>query len=206
MPHELPSCGAPVLIPRWEWRTFAPALDAAGALKEMGTRLDSSDHREISLICLTSSHDVTIRDRRLSLKWRKQVGQKGLELWDVVLDAGFPCAQETLRRLFDAWDMALPVLHRANYTINAFLDEVIRIHPNLRVVEIEKHSERFTVEGARCEWTHLLANQTPCECLFIEHEDPSLTLQVVRRLGLQARPHASYPSGLKIALHFDTQH
>jgi len=206
MSHALPSCGAPVLIPRWEWRTFAPAQDGARALQDMGIRLGSSDHREISLVCLSSSHDVTIRDRRLALKWRKQVGQEGLELWDVVLDAAFPCAQETVRRLFEAWDIALPALHRPVYAMDALLDEVIRTHPNLRVVDIEKHAEYFAVEGARCEWAHLLANQIPCECLFIEHEDPSLTLQVVRQLGLQAQPHASYPTGLKTALHFATQH
>ena len=172
----------------------------------MGARLGSSNDREISLISLTSSHDVTIRDRRMALKWRKQSGQDGLELWHVVLHSAFPCAQDTVRRLFEAWDIPVPGLYRSHYRIDTFLDEVIRIHPNLRVVEIEKHAESFAVEGVRCEWTHLIANRIPCECLFIEHEDPSLTLQVVRRLGLHARPHANYPTGLKTALHLNTQH
>lgn len=206
MPQALPSCGAPVLLPRWEWRTFAPALDCARKLQDMGTRLGSSHDREISLISLTSSHDVTIRDHRMALKWRKQSGQDGLELWDVVLDSAFPCAQDIVRRLFEAWGIPLPILHRPYYTIHALLLEVIQTHPNLRVVDIEKHAESFSVQGARCEWTRLLANHVPCECLSIEHEDPCITLQVMRSLGLEARPHASYPTGLKSALHLNTQH
>lgn len=206
MSHALPSFGAPVLLPRWEWRTFAPTLDGTRKLQEQGVRLGVSDHREISLICLTSSHEVTVRDHRLDLKWRKQVAQEGLELWDVILDSPVPCAQESVHRLFEAWDLPRPILHRSYYTVQALLLEVIDAHQNLRVVAVERHAESFSIQGARCEWIRLIADQVPCECLSIEHEDPSMILQVVRSLGLQDRSHTSYPSGLKSALHLDTQH
>jgi len=206
MSNVLPSRGAPVVIPHWEWRTFAPARDCIKTLDGMGTPLGSSDRSEISLICSTSSHDVTIRDGRMTLKWRKQVRPEGLELWDVVLDSTFPCRRETLERLFEAWGILSPQIPRPQYTLQAFLEETIHDHPGLRMVLVEKHEESFSVESARCEWTRLVANQIHCECLCIEHEDPGLILQVVRRLGLQAKLHASYPTGLKAALQLDTQH
>lgn len=206
MSTALPSRGAPVLIPHWEWRTFATTADCVKTLDGMGTRLGTSDRREISLICSTSSHDVAIRDGRMALKWRKQVHPEGLERWNIVLDFAFPCRRETLERLFEAWDIPSTGISQPLYTMQTFLEETVRNHPELRMVMVEKHAESFSLEGTRCEWTRLVANQIQCECLCIEHEDPGLILQVVRCLGLQARPHASYPTGLKAALQLDTQH
>lgn len=201
-----PSHGAPVLLPHWEWRTFAPSLEGTQALIAMGTRLGRSEGQEISLLCLTSSHDVSIRPSGMALKWRKQVGQAGLELWDSVLESTFPCSRETVLSLFDTWGIPAPALPRASYTLETFLAEIIQGHPDLRVIEVNKHAEAFSIDGARCEWTHLIANQTQLECLCIEHEDPGLTLQVVQRLGLQSRLNTSYPVGLKQALHLNPQH
>lgn len=206
MPVHTPSHGAPVLLPHWEWRTFAPSLEGTRALNAMGTRLGRSEGHEISLLCLASSHDVSIRAGGMALKWRKQVGEAGLELWDSVLEFTFPCAREMVVSLFDTWGIPAPVLPHASYTLKAFLAEIIQGQPDLRVIEVDKHAEAFSVDGARCEWTHLIANQTQLECLSIEHEDPGLTLQVVRRLGLQTRPNTSYPVGLKKALHLIPQH
>ena len=206
MSNALLSQGAPVRIPRWEWRTFAPVPDCVRILDGLGTRLGPSDSREISLVCLTSSHDVSIRDGYMALKWRKQVGQAGLELWDIVLESAFPCSRDAVQRLFETWDVSSPELHRSQYTLKAFLEELIQTHPGLQLVQVDKHAESFLVDGVRCEWTHMIANQVPCECLCIEHEDPSLTLQVVHRLGLESRRTASYPVGLKAALNLDNQH
>ncbi|MFN7958204.1 MAG: hypothetical protein U0P46_07790 [Holophagaceae bacterium] len=205
MPLPLPIHGAPVVIPHWEWRTFA-AAGCEMALDGLGTRLGSAEGTEIRLICLPSSHDVAIRDGRMTLKWRKQARREGLECWDTVLDSTFPCPRETVQRLFEAWDVPSPEHPRCSYTLSAFLEEAVQSQPDLRVVEVQTHTEAFSVGGARCEWTRLTANAVPCQCLCIEHEDPGLILQVVRRLGLQPRMHASYPSGLKSALLLNTQH
>jgi len=206
MPQALQSHGAPVVIPRWEWRTFAPALDCLQVLGAAGTRLMAEDGCETSLLCLGSSHDVAIRGGRMALKWRKQVGMDGLELWDTVLEFGFPCSRETVQRLFEIWGLPVPDLGRTTYSLEAFLADVIQVQPGLRKVEVEKHADAFLVEGTRCEWTRLAANGIAFETLCIEHEDPDLTLQVVRRLGLESRPHVSYPTGLKAALELSNPH
>lgn len=201
-----PSCGAPVLLPCWEWRTFTPPQDSLRAFLELGDRLDTSDQRELALICLTSSHEVTIHEGRLHLRWRKQVSQEGLELWDVVLDAPFPCTSKSVHRLFEAWNIPCPTLRQTAYTLKSMLHEVIEVHPSLRAVEVERRSEYFSIQGARCEWSRLHANHVHFDCLSIEHEDPSLIHQIVRSLDLQSQPHTSYLTGLKSALHLDTQH
>lgn len=205
MSHPLPIHGAPVVIPHWEWRTFA-SVGCEEGLANLGTHLGSAEGRELRLICLPSSHDVAIKQGRMTLKWRKQTRQEGLECWDTVLDSAFPCPLETVQRLFEAWGVPPPEHPRSSYTLPAFLEEAVQSHPDLRVVEVQAHTESFSVEGARCEWTRLTANAVPCQCLCIQHEDPGIILQVVRRLGLQAQKHASYPTGLKSALLFNTQH
>jgi hypothetical protein len=205
MSHPLPIHGAPVVIPHWEWRTFA-AGDCEAALAGLGTHLGAAEGAEVRLICLPSSHDVAIRDGRMTLKWRKQARQEGLECWDTVLDSTFPCPLETVQRLFEAWDLPPPQPPRSTYSEPAFLEEAVHGHPDLRLIEIQARTESYSVEGARCEWTRMTANGVPCECFSIEHEDPGLILQVVRRLGLQAQKPASYPTGLKLALLLNTQH
>lgn len=206
MPAAFPSQPAPLVIPRWEWRAFGPLQDWRRRLKETGTHLENSEGHEVRLLCLTSSHDVSIRQDRLSLKWRKQIGQEGLELWDAVLESQFPCERDTVQRLFETWAIPSLCLPRPHYALPALLEEVIQTRPELRVVEVDQRSEAYSLEGARCEWTRLTANGTPLESLCIEHEDPNLALQVVQRLGLQARHNTSYPLGLKMALHLLPQH
>ncbi len=206
MPDPMPSQGAPVTIPLWEWRALAPVLACGHALVADGDRLNQSVSREITLLCLTSSHDVRIREGSLSFKWRKQAGQDGMELWDSVLKCTFPCPRETVLRLFDIWGITCPDLNRSTYSLEAFLENLIQEHPDLQVVTVDKQAETFSLQGARCEWAQLTANDIRLESLCIEHEDPSLALQVIQRLGLQAHDHISYPQGLKRALNLTPPH
>jgi hypothetical protein len=196
----------PFNLPRWEWRTFAPSL---GGLRERlhGTAgPDFQETREIRLLCHGSMHDVLIHPAGIQLKWRKQVGPGGLELWDSVLHSAFPCPSRILIGLFGDLGLPAPHLDRSFYTQTQLLQEVLEQHPDLRVVDIEKRSQTFLLDGASCELTELHADQVTVEAFSIEHEDPGLALQVLRHLGFQARTNISYPQGLKAALHFSKQH
>jgi hypothetical protein len=60
-------------------------------------------------------------------------------------------------------------------------------HPDLRVVEIDRRSEAFLLDGVRCELIELRADQLRLECFCVEHEDPGLMLQILHRLGRNPR-------------------
>ncbi len=200
------SSAAPFTMPRWEWRTFVPLEGELSRFQHRSLQAASIDAHEISILCLKSLHDVLIADESILLKWRKQVGPGGLERWDSVLNATFPCTARVVGQLFETWGLPLPVLERTHYTQSEFLHEVLPQSPELRVVEYDRRTKRFFLDGASCEVTELTSGTVKVESFSIEHEDPVLTLQVIHRLGLQTRTNTCYPLGLKTALHLSTQH
>lgn len=189
-----------MVIPRWEWRTFAPSLgDLRG--KVNGVEFQAPrEIRETYLVCLKSSHNAKVRDGLMDLKWRKQVDADGLELWDPVLKSMFPIEAGIVPRLFEAWGLPLPALPRASYTLPELLDEVLEPNPALRAVRTVKRREGFTLDGTTCEFARIVADGVPFESFCVEHEDPSLVLQVIRSLGLDSHQNINYPLGLKRAL------
>jgi hypothetical protein len=200
------SDATPFNLPRWEWRTFAPSL--AGFRERLhGTAWPGfQETREIRLLCHGSMHDVLIHHAGIQLKWRKQVGPGGLELWDSVLHSAFPCPSRILLGLFGDLGLPAPRLDRSSYTRTQLLQEVLPQNADLRILDLHKRSQAFLLDGATCELTELRADMVRVETFGIEHEDPVLALQVLRHLGFQARTNISYPQGLKAALSFPKQH
>ncbi|MCX6547572.1 MAG: hypothetical protein NTW40_05965 [Acidobacteria bacterium] len=197
---------APVYMPQWEWRTFAPLSEAQRKSLLGPSVVNKASAHETSILCANSKHDVLIRGEVIRLKWRKQVNSGGLELWDLVLSATFPFPAEVVLRLFQAWVLPVPNLARSNYSKAQFLEEILPQYLDLTPVDLEKRTEAFQLNGITCGLTRLTANHIELESFCIEHEDPALVLQVLHHLGLQGRRNTSYPQGLKAALNLPTQH
>ena len=189
-----------MVIPRWEWRTFAPSVDDLRRRVNGAAFQAPREIRETYLLCLKSSHNAKVRDGLMDLKWRKQVDADGLELWDPVLKSVFPIEAGIVPRLFEAWGLPLPALPRASYALPELLDEIVEPNPALRAVRTVKRREGFTLDGTTCEFARIVADGVPLESFCVEHEDPSLVLQVIRSLGLDSHQNINYPLGLKRAL------
>ena len=189
-----------VFIPRWEWRTFAPSL--SGLRSRIGdvTFEAPRESRETYVLCLKSSHNARVRGGTIDLKWRKQADPSGLELWVPVFTSQFPLAAKFMPRIFEAWGIPVPLLQRPAYTLEQFLGEIVDPDPDLAAVELTKRREAFVLDGTRCELATIRAGEVPMESFRLEHEDPSLVMQVLRRLGLDSRRNINYPMGLKAAL------
>jgi exopolyphosphatase / guanosine-5'-triphosphate,3'-diphosphate pyrophosphatase len=191
---------SPLVLPRWEWRTLASSLpDLRERLS--GVSMDSVRLiRETYLLCQKSSHNAKIRNGVLDLKWRKQVNAQGLELWDPVLKTGFPCRADLLPQLFGAWAIPMPALVRDSYTQDQFLQEIILPNGDLKPLEVQKVREGFTLDGTTCEFAGITAGDFRLDSFCVEHEDPQLVLNVLRRLDLDSRHNLNYPEALKRAL------
>jgi len=189
-----------VFIPRWEWRTFAPSL--SGLRSRIGdvTFEAPRESRETYVLCLKSSHNARVRGGTIDLKWRKQADPSGLELWVPVFTSQFPLAAKFMPRIFEAWGIPVPLLQRPTYTLEQFLGEIVDSDPDLAAVEITKRRQGFALDGTRCELAAIQAGDVPMESFRLEHEDPALLMQVLRRLGLDSRRNINYPMGLKAAL------
>jgi len=191
---------APMVFPRWEWRTFSPSL------KDLRARLEGAIFqaprvaRETYLLCRKSSHNAKIRGNSLQLKWRKQVDSDGLELWDPILQSDFPLDAEFVLRLLGVLGLEKHGPEHSMYDLNTFFSEIVDPCADLQAVVIQKRHEGFEVQGARCKFTRITGTGKPFESFCIEHEDPEIVKQVIQELGLDSRANINYPKGLKQAL------
>lgn len=191
---------APLVIPRWEWRTFAPSLASLRKRLAGSVAGPGRESREVHVLCLKSSHNTRIRLGGVDLRWRHQVRPDGLELWDPVLKCAFPLPASFVLRLFEAWGLAPPKLARTTYTQEQLLAEVVGPCPDLVPVEAALEIDGFALDGTRCELARVTAPGTTVETFSVEHEDPALVTHALAELGLDSRRNISVPMGLKTAL------
>jgi len=191
----------PVSIPRWQWRTFAADLPMlARRFPDLGQgsemRLD-----EIHLVCLGSSHHAFLRGETLELRWRKEVGPEGFELWDTVLQSGLPFRGEQLTRLWSAWGLPGAAPDREYRTVASFLDEAIVPNPKVIPVRLTRWRREHQLLGIDCSVEAIdIGGAAAIRSLSLEHEDPALIEQLLIELRLSARDNVNFLQGIKSAL------
>ena len=189
------------IVLRWEWRTFGTSLQSLREKLMKEVKLDKPrESTETYLLCLKSGHNAKIRDGLMDLKWRKEVDADGLELWDPVMKSGFPFEAAKMPKLFEAWGLPMPKLARTAYTLEQFLEEIIKPNRDLRAVKITKFREGFDLGGTKAELVKITADGKPMESFCVEHDNKQLMLAATRKLGLDTHQNINYPKGLKQAL------
>ena len=185
------------VVPRWEWRIFAPSLVAI----EVGlSGLAAAVARasvEIYLLHLGGPQNAKIRDDTLDVKRLREVGRTDLELWEPVFKARFPLTRADVAIAFAEWQIALPRLDRESYTSDQFLKELIGPQSALVVAHVTKSRRGFEYLGCIAEFVRLSVDSIPLESFSLEHEEPGRILNGLRRLGLQSRANTNYPTALK---------
>lgn len=188
----------PVAIPRWQWRTFAADLSWLPRRLSPAPWVEGRPACEIHLVCRHSAHHAWLCGGVLTLQWRKEVAAEGFELWDTILRADEPFLAASLERLFSAWGLAAPRTAGEGLGAAALLTGPIAATPSVRAFEVVRRSRRTTVDGICCVLEALtVAGRPRGESFAIEHEDPALLGDLLRRLGLQAAGHTNFLHGLK---------
>ena len=103
----------PVIVPRWEWRTFGSRFGTAedGSAALTPGAIQESD--EIYLLG-GSGDNVKIRVDLMDIKVLRETDADGLERWEPVMKAGFPLAKADVGRVFDALRLDTPPLDRGH--------------------------------------------------------------------------------------------
>lgn len=187
------------IVPRWEWRCFAPVLAPLAQAAGVPANTAPRESDEIYLLELARPENAKIRDGVLDIKRLRQVDADGLELWEPVFKGRFPLSRSDLTAAFEAWGLHAAAPREA-YTIDQLLDEVIRPRPDFHVVRVHKSRRGFMFAGCIAEFVHLTAESLVLESFSLEHEDRTLILAALHRLGLDSHGNTSYPLGLKRAL------
>jgi exopolyphosphatase/guanosine-5'-triphosphate,3'-diphosphate pyrophosphatase len=188
------------IVPRWEWRCFAPSLATIAQAVAIPSDAASRESDEIYVLDPRGTESAKIREGVLDIKRLRQIGADGLELWEPVFKARFPLSRSDLAAASAVWPLPLETVRRETYTIEQFIEEVISLRPDLRVVPVHKSRRAFTFAGCIAELVRLAVESRTLESFSLEHEDPTRILAALLTLGLDGHANTNYSLGLRRAL------
>ena len=188
-----------VIVPRWEWRTFAGRFDADvdrrfDALP--AERVDESD--ETYLVSPHSDASVKVRAGLVDIKAVVEVSDDGLQRWKPLLKAPYPLSADAVVVLARALGVTVPPLQRDEYEREQLVDELIRPHPELLPVRVHKHRAHYTLAGCMAERSEVRSEHGEQRTIAVESEDGDLVRATVRELGFDVPANVSLPRELKV--------
>jgi len=191
-----------MIIPRWEWRCFAPSLASLAEAISIPVDAAPRESDETYVLDLTGriSENVKIRDGVLDVKHLIKTGSEGLELWEPTLKAHFPLGQEQVAAVFGPWWPPAAASIRESYSFEQLVEDVVAPRPALRLVAVHKSRRGFTFAGCLAELAQISTASLGVQSFSLEHEDPQRVLAALGVLRLEARANTNYILGLKRAL------
>ena len=181
------------IVPRWEWRVFGRDLPLARGRLRGALSGPERRSRESYLLSPESPHNVKIRDGALEVKRLVEVHPSGLERWRPTLRALFPLDPHLLSEVWDALRIPPPQSPIPLNDESGFLDALPQ---ELRVVHLEKRRRPLILRGCPGEWVMLTVAQLQRQSLALEHPDPELLLETLRRFHLDPVANTNYPRAL----------
>ena len=185
------------IIPRWEWRTFGQSFGEADASLPRSQPKDVQDSQELYFLSSVADENVKVRDQLMDIKTLEQVNSDGLEQWKPVMKAGFPLAVADVDEGLQGLGVAAPTVTRPAYTMEQFVEELVKAEPRLRAVDVHKRRSRYTIDGCMAEMAEVVADGKKIRTVALELEDAAQVIATVRKLGLDRFKNINYPQGLK---------
>jgi exopolyphosphatase / guanosine-5'-triphosphate,3'-diphosphate pyrophosphatase len=185
----------PEIIPRWEWRWFGPQFGPATSI--LAAMTPSAVQASSETYLLSGAGDnVKVRDALMDIKVLREVNSDGLEQWTPVMKAGFPLPATDAIKVFEALRLVPPPMHRENYTLEQFIEELAVPSGHIRAISVQKRRTRYRIDGCSGEVTDVVVNGRPTRTIAVESEDGQAVIAAVRRLGLGGYTNINYPRGL----------
>ena len=193
-----------VIVPRWEWRTFAEEFGAADAVVAAlePTLVQESD--ETYLLSPGADAAVKIRAGLMDIKLLERVSGEGLEQWRPALKETFPLASGEADKVCAALGVSAPPAEGDAFSLEELLAMLAAPERGVRAVAVHKLRRHYSVDDCMTEMTEVVADGRRARTLALESEDPKRVIAAVRELGLSSRTNTSYPRWLKVAAGMET--
>lgn len=189
-----------VIIPRWEWRTFAKELTAYEKTLEHYGKPGMKKSEEVYILSKLRDDNTKIREDLIDIKSLQAVNDAKLEQWNPTLKAGFPISPGSLGQLFAVFGVPAPEFNRPEYTYDQFLSELIMSNESLQVVNVKKVRYIYTINECTVELAETEFNGIPWKTACVEHIDPGLVLKTVTELGLAGYENINYIKAMKMSV------
>ncbi len=185
--------------PRFEFRTWARNFGMVETrMRHVSPCQGIRESDEVYIVSAGNDENNTkIRDAKMDIK--VLVGERdGLEQWRPRMKGAFPMAAETLvTDVFPAFGVAMPDLDRDEYTLDQYLDRLIRPHRDLVAVAVFKRRFAFTVNDCITEHAEVWINGAGLQTVAVEATDIPAILEAKRMLGLEDYENVNYLRAIK---------
>lgn len=185
------------VVPRWEWRSFAPEFGEAEARIAAGERTRAVDSAEVYILSRRSNVNVKAREGVLNVKVLLNVNEEKLEQWTPALKALFPLDAETVEEVLRMLHVPIPADLTGAYSLDRVVAEVAAGHFDLACVRVAKRRACHSINGCKAEIADLRVDGEPIRTVAVEHEDPRVVSLTVHSLGLGRLENVNYIRGLK---------
>jgi hypothetical protein len=185
--------------PRFEFRAFAQNF---GIVEEKMRSLSPIEQiRESLEIYIVSTgnneNNTKIRDNLMDIKVFVQE-QKGLEQWNPRMKGQFPMSVAVIRNeVFPAFGVAMPEFKRDVYTLEQYINEIIKPHPALAAVNVFKRRMGFTINGCIAELAEVYINGARIMTANLESVDVEAILEAKRMVALTDHENVNYLLAIK---------
>lgn len=163
-----------MIVPRWEWRTFAEAFAAPD--RRFGALEPESVHEtdEVYVLSRLSDSSVKLRAEMIDVKVLREVSADGLERWEPVLKTPTARPAEDFGALADALGV------------------------DVRPIRVHKRRAHYRLNGCMAERSQIVTEHGTRETIGIESEDPELVRATVADLGFALAGNVNLPRELKL--------
>jgi exopolyphosphatase/guanosine-5'-triphosphate,3'-diphosphate pyrophosphatase len=178
--------------PRYEFRTWSENLSALRQKLEKLAQPRETVSQETYLISTkTDKCNVKIRAGLMDIKILVRL-DRGLEQWTPILKAGFPLDRSVIAdKVFPSLELSPPSLPKTEYSLEAFLGQVIPAEPAVCIVDVSKTRYQFNIGACQSEYSRITINKMPRDTVAVESTDPDAVLQLIADLGI-TEPNTSY--------------
>jgi len=185
--------------PRFEFRTFAQNF---GMVVEKMRRLSPVEKiRESTEVYIMSAgnneNNTKVRDKLMDIKVFV-TEKEGLEQWNPLMKGEFPMSTEMIKNdVWPALGVEMPEFKRDEYTIDQYLEEIIRPHKDLAAVNIFKRRFAFTVNNCIAEHAQVYVNGALIETVNLESTEIPDILEGMKMLGVEEYENINYLLAIK---------
>ena len=188
--------------PRFEFRTFTQSL---GIIEQKMRQLAKVEKiRESSEIYIMSAgnneNNTKIRDSLMDIKvFVKE--EQGLEQWNPRMKGSFPMKTSAIKEeVFPAFGVDVPEFEREEYSLNQYLEEIIKPHPKLAAVNVFKRRFAFTINGCIAEIGDIFINGALIRTANVESTDIEAILKAKEMVCLAEYENINYLKAIKMVI------
>ncbi len=188
--------------PRFEFRTFGRDFEEAAFLMArlsvpVPKKVWIRTSQEIYIVSKTNDiNNTKIREGKMDIKtFIRDVD--GLEQWNPLMKGEFPMKSELLKKnVFPAFQVELPELEKEEYSLAEFL-AIVKNHPDLQAVAVEKERYGYMVNDTICEYAHVWINGAMTSTVNSESTEIDDIKKTMKDLGLEGEENINYLQAVK---------